>query len=81
MEGMTDDHEGIFEESLRKNHFRLFLTSAEAQEAREVEQKIGTGSGIECRPLSFYPRNTQPNICPTNVRRREEWAHLELTKP
>ena len=53
----------------------------EAREARESEQKIGTGRETKRRPLSFYPRNTQPNIlCPTNVRPGEEWAHLELTK-
>ena len=53
----------------------------EAREARESEQKVGTGREIKRRPLSFYPRNTQPNIlCPTNVRPGEECARLELTK-
>ena len=48
--------------------------------AREVE-KIGMGREIKRRPLSFYPRNTQPDICPTNVRPGEEWAHVKLTEP
>ena len=53
----------------------------EAREARESEQKIGTGRETKRRLLSFYPRNTQPNmLCPTNVLPGEEWAHLELTK-
>ena len=48
----------------------------EAREARESEQKIGKGREIIHRPLSFYPRNTQPNIlCPTNVRPGEEWKN------
>ena len=82
MEGMSEDHEGILVESIPKNHFRLFLTKLE-KHGRYIEiGKKGTEREIKRRPLSFYPRNTQPNIlCPTNVRPGEEWAHLELTKP
>ena len=70
---MTDDYEGIFVESLRKKSFLSISNQMEeAQEARESEQKIGTGRGIECLPLSFYPKNTQPNKCLTNVRPGEE---------
>ena len=81
MESMTEDHKGIFVESMRRNDVFLFFNQVgEAREARESEQKIGTGREIKCRPLSFHPRNTQPNIlCPTNVRPGEECAHLELT--
>ena len=82
---MTEDHEGIFVESMRRNHFFLFFNQVgearEAREARESEQKVGTGREIKRRPLSFYPWNTQPNIfCPTNVRPGEECARLEFTK-
>ena len=57
MEAMTDDHEGIFVDSKRRNHFCLFLTKCEQHGgARERAE-------IEHRPLSFYPRNTQSNIC------------------
>ena len=48
----------------------------EAREVRESEQKIGTGREIKRRPLSFYPRNAQPNICPRNGRPRKEWAQI-----
>ena len=39
------------------------------------------GQDLKYRPLSFFSRNTQPDIsCITNVHPREEWAaHLELT--
>ena len=82
MESMTEDHKGIFVESMRRNDVFLFFNQVgEAREARESEQKIGTGRETKRRPLSFYPRNTQPSIlCPTNVRPGEEWAHLEMTK-
>ena len=82
MESMTEDHKGIVLESMRRNgFFLLFNQVGEAREARESEQKVGTGREIKRPPLSFYPRNTQPNIlCPTNVRPGEECAHLELTK-
>ena len=81
MESMTEDHKGIFVESMRRNDVFLFFNQVgEAREARESEQKIGTGRETKRRPLSFYPRNTQPSIlCPTNVRPGEECAHLELT--
>ena len=60
---MTDDHEGIFVESMRRNNFCLFLTKWEKHGRHAtVSKKIGTGRGIERRPLSFYPRNTHPNI-------------------
>ena len=60
---MTEDHKGIFVESMRRNDVFLFFNQmGEAREARESEQKIETGREIKCRPLSFYPRNTQPNI-------------------
>ena len=83
MESMTEDHEGIFVDSMRRNHFCVFLTKwAKRGRRARANKKIGTGREIIHRPLSFYPRNTQPNIlCPTNVRPGEEWAHLELTKP
>ena len=29
MESMTEDHEGIFVDSMRRNHFSLFLTKCE----------------------------------------------------
>ena len=75
MESMTEDHEGIFVESMRRNPFFLFLTKWEKRGRR------ATGRETKRRPLSFYPRNTQPNIlCPTNVRPGEECAQLELTK-
>ena len=82
MESMSEDHKGIVVESMRRNgFFLLFNQVGEAREARESEPKIETGREIKRRPLSFYPRNTQPNIlCPTNVRPGEECAHLELTK-
>ena len=81
MESMTEDHKGFFVESMRRNDVFLFFNQVgEAREARESEQIIETGREIKRRPLSFYPRNTQPNIlCPTKVRPGEECAHLELT--
>ena len=44
MESMTDDHEGTFVDSTRRNHFCLFLTK---REKREREQKIETGGERE----------------------------------
>ena len=82
MEAMSEDHEGILVESIPKNHFRLFLTKWEKRGRHMRWKKKGTERKIKRRPLSFYPRNAQPNIlCPTNVRPGEEWAHLELTEP
>ena len=80
---MSEDHEGILVESIPKNHFRLFSTKWEKR-GRHIRdgKKKGKERKIKRRPLSFYPRNAQPNIlCPTNVRPGEEWAHLELTEP
>ena len=43
MEGMTEDHQRIFVDSMPRNHFCLFLTE---WEERGREQKIGTGKEI-----------------------------------
>ena len=41
MESMTEDHKGIFVESMRRNDVFLFFNQVgEAREARESEQKI-----------------------------------------
>ena len=39
MEGMTEDHEGIFVESMRRNHFRVFLTKWEKRGRRTRDRK------------------------------------------
>ena len=79
---MTEDHEGIFVESMRRNHFFLFLTKWEKRGRRARERAKNRDRERNRMPTAeFYPWNTQPNIlCPTNVRPGEEWAHLELTK-
>ena len=62
---MTDDHEGIFVESMRRSNFCLFVTKWEKHRKHaRASKKKGTGRGIERRLLSFYPWNTHPNIMP-----------------
>ena len=76
---MTENHEGIFVESMSRNHFCPFLTKWKTHGRRTKERKNRDGG--ETPTTEFYLRNTQPNICLTNVVPGEEWAHLELTKP
>ena len=45
MEGMTEDHEGMFVESMGRNHFRVFLTKWEkrGRPTGGAREKYGRG--------------------------------------
>ena len=50
MEGMSEDHEGILVESIRKNHFRLFLTKWERRGRHVRDRKKRDGERNKTAP-------------------------------
>ena len=46
----------------QQSFLSAFNQAGDARGARESEKKLGTGQDLKYRPLSFFSRNTQPDI-------------------